>query len=57
VGCPAGTPQPLYLYPTTEVGDTVGDLDHAAVPVSNGMQFDVSVEGYTLNMCLQTNKA
>jgi hypothetical protein len=57
VGSSAGTPQYFRLYPTTEVGHTVGDLDHAAVSVSNGMQFDVSVEGHALNVCLKPDKA
>jgi len=57
VGSPAGAPQHFRLYPTTEVGHTVGDLDHAAVSVSNGMEFDVSVEGHALNVCLKTDKA
>jgi len=57
VGSAAGAPQHFRLYPTTEVGHTVGDLDHAAVSVPNGMQFDVSVQGHALNVCLKTDKA
>jgi hypothetical protein len=36
-GSPAGAPQQFRLYPTTEVGDAISNLDHAAVSVSNGM--------------------
>jgi hypothetical protein len=53
----AGAPQLFRFYPTTEVGYTVGDLDHAAVSLSDGMQFDVSVQGHALNVCLKTDKA
>ena len=45
VGSRRPAPQHLRLYPTTEVGHAVGDLDHAAVSVPNGMQFDVRSRG------------
>jgi hypothetical protein len=32
------------LDPTTEVGDAVRDLDQAAVPMPDGMQFNLPVE-------------
>jgi hypothetical protein len=54
---PAGVPQRCRLNPTTKVGDPVGNLDHAAVPVPNGMQFDASVKGYAPDVCLQTDEA
>jgi hypothetical protein len=57
MGGPAGPPPPLYFYPAAKIGDTVGDLHHATISVSNGMKFDVSVERHTLNVCLQPNKA
>jgi hypothetical protein len=53
----AGATQCLGLNPTAYIGHTAGDLDHAAVSTSNGMKFDVSVEGHAAKMRLQPDQS
>jgi len=57
VGSSTSAAQCLSPYPTAEVGHTAGDFDHAAVAVPYGMEFDVSIEGHVLKVCLETDKA
>ena len=56
-GTPASAPERLSLDPAAEVGDTIGDLDHAAVPAPDRMQLDVSIEGHVVQVRFQTDKA
>jgi hypothetical protein len=57
VGGPASAPKFLGLDPTTEIGGPVGDLNQTAVAVSNGVQFYVVVEGDSLDVRLEADKA